>query len=95
MVVIRNRACPKKLLEKNLTKQIKAWYTFHSKKIEEPKAVKGRVTVPVASREWAAGASPYAQPVKKTLRLREEIARCESRATPDAPVIGRVGRGPL
>ena len=54
--------------------------------------MKGRVTVAVASREWAVGGKPTREPaVKKTLKLREEIAWCESRTLPVAPVIGPVG----
>ena len=54
--------------------------------------MKGRVTVAGASREWAVGGKPTREPaVKKTLKLREEIAWCESRTLPVAPVIGPVG----
>ena len=45
--------------------------------------------MPVASREWAVGGKPICQcAVKKSLELREEIASCESRTWPDAPVTG-------
>ena len=49
----------------------------------------GRVTVAVASREWALGGKPIRQyTVKKSPEPREEIALSESRTLPDAPVSG-------
>lgn len=51
--------------------------------------MKGRVTVDVAFREWAVGGKPIRiLAVNKNLKLREEIAVCESRPLPDAPVTG-------
>ena len=51
--------------------------------------MKGRVTVAVASREWAVGVKPIRQyAVNKNLELREEIAASESRPWPDVPVNG-------
>ena len=79
------------IAEKSLTIQRGICYTLtDTKQPNKSKASKGRVTVAVASREWAAGGKPTRQcAVNKNLELREEIATSESRPLPDAPVIGR------